>query len=160
MVDNIFNYEATTVCVNDTMRLGELLGRHLYKGDVLLLAGDLGSGKTIFTKGIAKGLGSDDLVRSPTFVIVAEYSANIPIYHMDLYRLSESSMFDNLFLEEYIYGDGVCIVEWPNQIANMFPDYSLQIQINHIDDLTRHIVILGSSMRHKDLFKELKRFRL
>ena len=100
MVDNIFNYEATTVCVNDTMRLGELLGRHLYKGDVLLLAGDLGSGKTIFTKGVAKGLGSDDLVRSPTFVIVAEYSANIPIYHMDLYRLSESSMFDNLFLEE------------------------------------------------------------
>ena len=79
---------------------------------------------------------------------------------MDLYRLSESSMFDNLFLEEYIYGDGVCIVEWPNQIANMFPDYSLQIQINHIDDLTRYIVIIGSSMRHKDLFEELKRFRL
>ena len=102
MTQDIFNYDITTYDVNDTIKLGELLGKYVDKGDVLLLSGDLGAGKTVFTKGVVTGLGSGDIARSPTFVIVAEYSARIPIYHMDLYRLSESTMFDNMFLEEYI----------------------------------------------------------
>ncbi|MFL2755956.1 MAG: tRNA (adenosine(37)-N6)-threonylcarbamoyltransferase complex ATPase subunit type 1 TsaE [Dehalococcoidia bacterium] len=152
----VFNYDTTTRSVNDTIKLGELLGTYLDKGDVLLLSGDLGAGKTVFTKGVVAGLGSKDIARSPTFVIVAEYAARIPIYHMDLYRLSESSMFDNMFLEEYIYGDGLCIVEWPNQISGMFPEYSLRIQIDLIDDLSRKINIQGSNIRHNDFFMKLK----
>ena len=152
----VFNYDTTTRSVNDTIKLGELLGTYLDKGDVLLLSGDLGAGKTVFTKGVVAGLGSKDIARSPTFVIVAEYAARIPIYHMDLYRLSESSMFDNMFLEEYIYGDGLCIVEWPNQISGMFPEYSLRIQIDLIDDLSRKINIQGSNIRHNDFFMKLQ----
>ena len=152
----VFNYDTITRSVNDTIKLGELLGTHLDKGDVLLLSGDLGAGKTVFTKGVVAGLGSKDIARSPTFVIVAEYAARIPIYHMDLYRLSESSMFDNMFLEEYIYGDGLCIVEWPNQISGMFPEYSLRIQIDLIDDLSRKINIQGSNIRHNDFFMKLR----
>ena len=152
----VFNYDTTTRSVNDTIKLGELLGTYLDKGDVLLLSGDLGAGKTVFTKGVVAGLGSKDIARSPTFVIVGEYAARIPIYHMDLYRLSESSMFDNMFLEEYIYGDGLCIVEWPNQISGMFPEYSLRIQIDLIDDLSRKINIQGSNIRHNDFFMKLK----
>ena len=156
MDQKVFNYETTAYSVNDTIKLGELLGNYVGSGDVLLISGDLGAGKTVLTKGVVKGLGSDDLARSPTFVIVAEYAANIPIYHMDLYRLSESSMFDNMFLEEYIYGDGVCIVEWPNQIPDMFPQYSIKIQINYVDEEIRHIKVQGSDIRHKYLFEKLK----
>ena len=122
----------------------------------MLISGDLGAGKTVLTKGVVKGLGSDDVARSPTFVIVAEYAARIPIYHMDLYRLSESTIFDNMFLEEYIYGDGLCIVEWPNQMSDMFPQYSIKIQINYVDEEIRHIKIQGSDIRHKYLFEKLK----
>ena len=156
MDQKVFNYETTAYSVNDTIKLGELLGNYVGSGDVLLISGDLGAGKTVLTKGVVKGLGSDDLARSPTFVIIAEYAASIPIYHMDLYRLSESSMFDNMFLEEYIYGDGVCIVEWPNQISDMFPQYSIKIQINYVDEGIRHIKVQGSDIRHKHLFEKLK----
>ena len=156
MDHKVFNYETTTYSVNDTIKLGELLGAFVDTGDVLLISGDLGAGKTVLTKGVVKGLGSDDVARSPTFVIVAEYAARIPIYHMDLYRLSESTIFDNMFLEEYIYGDGVCIVEWPNQMSDMFPQYSIKIQINYVDEEIRHIKIQGSDIRHKYLFEKLK----
>jgi tRNA threonylcarbamoyladenosine biosynthesis protein TsaE len=156
MDHKIFNYETTAYSVNDTIKFGELLGAYVDSGDVLLISGDLGAGKTVLTKGVVRGLGSDDVARSPTFVIVAEYAARIPIYHMDLYRLSESSMFDNMFLEEYIYGDGLCIVEWPNQIPDMFPQYSIKIQINYVDEEIRHIKVQGSDIRHKYLFEKLK----
>lgn len=156
MDHKVFNYETTTYSVNDTIKLGELLGAFVDTGDVLLISGDLGAGKTVLTKGVVKGLGSDDVARSPTFVIVAEYAARIPIYHMDLYRLSESTIFDNMFLEEYIYGDGLCIVEWPNQMSDMFPQYSIKIQINYVDEEIRHIKIQGSDIRHKYLFEKLK----
>ena len=160
MTQDIFNYDITTYDVNDTIKLGELLGKYVDKGDVLLLSGDLGAGKTVFTKGVVTGLGSGDIARSPTFVIVAEYSARIPIYHMDLYRLSESTMFDNMFLEEYIYGNGLCIVEWPNQMSDIFPDYSIKIHIDHIDDVTRKINIQGLDSPHTNLTENLKKFQV
>lgn len=103
------------------------LGPQLQAGDVLLLDGDLGAGKTSFTKGLAKGLGITDYVKSPTFTIVREYRhGRLPLYHMDLYRLEDGGAED-LGLEEYFEGDGVSVVEWPDFLGLSEPETYLMI---------------------------------
>lgn len=99
---------------------------HLAAGDVLLLDGDLGAGKTSFTKGLARGLGITDYIKSPTFTLIREYPAGrLPLYHMDLYRLEDGGAGD-LGLEEYFEGDGVSVVEWPDYLGEALPsDYLL-----------------------------------
>ena len=104
------------------------LGPQLQAGDVLLLDGDLGAGKTSFTKGLAKGLGITDYVKSPTFTIVREYRhGRLPLYHMDLYRLEDGGAED-LGLEEYFEGDGVSVVEWPDFLGLSEPDPNVDWQ--------------------------------
>ena len=104
---------------------------------MILLDGDLGSGKTCITQGLVRGIGSEDIVRSPTFVIIAEYTADVPIYHMDLYRLEEFEQIDDLQLDEYLHGDGICIVEWANRAPYEFPEDSFLIQFETLGDTTR-----------------------
>ena len=120
----------------DTIRIGEILGQLLDMGDVVLLSGDLGAGKTWLTQGIVKGLDSKDIARSPTFVIVAEYAGRLPIYHMDLYRLDRMQGVDDLYLDEYLYGDGICVIEWPPWDASILPVRSLLVEIDKIDEET------------------------
>mgnify|MGYP001167851970 CR=1 FL=1 len=127
--------------VPTTHKIGHIIGSCLGEGDVVLLNGDLGSGKTCLTQGIARGLGSDDNVRSPTFVIVAEYAGLIPIYHIDLYRLEKIDNIDCLYLDEYLYGEGVCIIEWSDRTPNSFPLGSFAISLEKVNQTTRAIQV-------------------
>ena len=98
--------------VEETRRLGMLLGGTLAAGDVVLLTGDLGAGKTAFTQGIGAGLGVTDTINSPTFTILKEYAGRVPLYHFDLYRIEDPDELPALGFEDYFGGDGVCVVEW------------------------------------------------
>jgi tRNA threonylcarbamoyladenosine biosynthesis protein TsaE len=117
--------------VEETMELGAKLAGRLKKGDLVALIGDLGSGKTVFTKGIAKGLGVKKVsyVNSPTFVIIKEYAGRIPLYHFDLYRLDRSSVIDAENFEEYFYGDGVTVVEWADKIRKILPERRIEVRM-------------------------------
>ena len=107
----------------DTLNLGKKIGDVLKPGDILLLEGDLGAGKTTFTQGLAEGLGVDEFVNSPTFVIINEYfSGHLPLYHMDLYRLEDEAQLYDLGVEEYFFGNGVSVVEWPEFALSLLPE--------------------------------------
>ena len=105
-------YTIETNNENETLALAQKLGELVQARDVILLEGDLGAGKTTFTKGLALGLGIEQVVKSPTYTIIREYTkGRLPLYHMDVYRLEEAGS-DEMGLEEYFYGDGVSVVEW------------------------------------------------
>ena len=115
----------------ETMELGERLGREARCGDIFLLSGDLGCGKTVFAKGFAKGLGIDEPVTSPTFTIVQEYSGGrLRLYHFDVYRIADPDEMEMIGYEEYFYGDGVCLVEWSELIDELIPDEAVRINIS------------------------------
>ena len=133
------------------------LGPHLQAGDVLLLDGDLGAGKTSFTKGLAKGLGITDYVKSPTFTIIREYRhGRLPLYQMDLYRLEDGGAED-LGLEEYFEGDGVSVVEWPDFLGLSEPETDLLIHFQKDDnsDTTRHLELVPRGPRYEALLQSL-----
>jgi tRNA threonylcarbamoyladenosine biosynthesis protein TsaE len=113
-----------------TIKAGERLAHKLTKGDVVALYGDLGSGKTTFTKGIGKGLGVKDVrrINSPSFVLIKEYSAKFPIYHIDLYRLDNLQDIEDIAIEEYIYGDGIAIIEWAEKIKMLMPEKHIAVR--------------------------------
>ena len=131
----------------DTIEIGRILGTSLHEGDVVLLDGELGCGKTCITQGLILGMGSDDFARSPTFVIVAEYKGKFPIYHMDLYRLDKLSIHDDHSLDELIYGEGVSIIEWPGRSKDLFPDESILIEFKRLDEYSRVLKISASQIR-------------
>jgi len=117
-----------------TEDLGERIGRALGPGLVVALFGELGAGKTTFTKGLARGLGSSDLVHSPTFNLIHEHRGRTPIYHFDLYRLKSSVELEDLGYEEYFYGEGVSIIEWPEKCLGLLPADHIEIRISGQDD--------------------------
>lgn len=113
----------------ETILIGKKLARGLKPGDVIALSGDLGSGKTTFTKGVGEGLGVKDprRINSPTFVLIREYKGRIPLYHFDLYRLDSVKDIEDLAIEEYIYGDGVTIIEWAEKIKEILPKERISV---------------------------------
>lgn len=115
----------------ETQALGEKLGKTLKQGDVIALIGDLGTGKTCLTQGIARGVGiaSGEIVSSPSYILINEYNGTVPIYHIDLYRLENIEEIAELGLSEYIEGNGICIIEWAERMANELPDTCIQIHI-------------------------------
>lgn len=116
----------------DTRAFGLELGKSLKPGTVLALIGDLGTGKTTLTKYIAEGLGVAEMLTSPTFTIVREYhSGRLPLYHFDVYRLESADDLFEIGAEEYLYGGGVSIVEWADQVAEILPDETLCIFIEY-----------------------------
>ena len=123
-----------------TISLGEALGKQLTAGDVLVLDGDLGAGKTTFTKGLAKGLAIPDIIKSPTFTIIHEYhDGRLPLYHMDAYRL-ENGGGEDLGLEEYFDSDGVSVVEWAEFVEDELPDDFLAIHFKRTADENKRIL--------------------
>lgn len=114
----------------ETFEIGRLLGEKASKGDVYCLVGDLGVGKTVFTKGFALGLGVQEAVTSPTFTIINEYDdGRLPFYHFDVYRIEDLYEMEEIGYEEYFYGDGVTFVEWADLIKDLIPKSSRWIEI-------------------------------
>lgn len=136
----------------ETIELGNKIGSLLAAGDVVLLTGDLSAGKTTITKGIGQALGVKRIINSPTFTIVKVYKGNIPLYHLDLYRLD--GLNNDFDLEEYIESDGVCVIEWPFQVKEILPKEYLLITLNRLDEDKRSISIEGIG-RYEKIIKEL-----
>ena len=113
-----------------TYELGLAMGREARPGEVYTLIGDLGVGKTVFTKGLAAGLGIQEPVSSPTFTILQEYEeGRLPFYHFDVYRIGDVEEMDEIGYEDYFYGDGVCLIEWADLIREILPDHYKEIRI-------------------------------
>lgn len=131
----------------ETQSLGVKIGEKLRPGDVIALIGDLGTGKTCLTQGIARGVGiaPDEVVSSPSYILINEYNGNIPIYHIDLYRIETEAEIAELGLGEYVYGDGICIIEWADRMDEALPDNCITIHMTWIDEYTRSITIQHSS---------------
>ena len=114
----------------DTGRLGEALAQAAKPGQIYCLEGDLGVGKTVFTQGYAHGLGIEGPVTSPTFTIVQEYEeGRLPLYHFDVYRLADPEELEEIGYEEYFFGEGVCLIEWPSRVEELIPEDALRITI-------------------------------
>lgn len=140
-----------------TFQLGYKLGGLLSKGDVVCLTGDLGAGKTTLSKAIAKGLGVEEDVTSPTFTLIHEYMGRLPLYHFDVYRIRKVEEMEELGYEEYFYGDGVCLIEWASLIEELIPIEHLWIHITKGDgEQNREIEIKGTTEHFKRIIEELK----
>ena len=119
-----------TFSEKETRALGEELGRQAVPGSLYTLTGDLGTGKTVFTQGFARGLGITEHVNSPTFTIVQEYDGGrLPFYHFDVYRIGDLEEMDEIGYEDYFYGDGVCLIEWAELIEELLPPKRTAIRI-------------------------------
>ncbi|MCL0031982.1 tRNA (adenosine(37)-N6)-threonylcarbamoyltransferase complex ATPase subunit type 1 TsaE [Dehalococcoidia bacterium] len=116
---------------DETQEIGFCIGQNVQSGDVILLSGELGSGKTCLTQGIARGLGVEGYVRSPTFVLVSEHQGRIPLYHMDIYRLNDISEVLGIGLDEYMEGSGVSVIEWADKAIEAFPSDCLAIKFTY-----------------------------
>lgn len=120
-----------TFSEEETFALGEKIGKEAKPGQVYTLLGDLGVGKTVFTQGVAKGLGITEAICSPTFTIVQVYEdGRMPFYHFDVYRIGDIEEMDEIGYEDYFYGDGISFVEWANLIEELIPDNRIQITIS------------------------------
>lgn len=143
----------------ETIRLGRLLGELLVPGDVVALIGDLGAGKTTIAKGIACGAGVEDEeeITSPTFVLVNEYWGRFPVYHADLYRLQEAGEVEDLGWEEFIFGDGIAMMEWAEKIPGILPEDRLEVRLLWIGAEERKVWITGKGARGKHTVRLLQR---
>lgn len=128
MKSDIKIYE--TLSPEETLEVGKELGKASVAGQVYALVGDLGVGKTVFTKGFAEGLGIEEAVNSPTFTILQIYDeGRIPLYHFDVYRIEEPEEMEEIGFDEYVEGDGVCLIEWAGRIADILPENIIVIRI-------------------------------
>jgi tRNA threonylcarbamoyladenosine biosynthesis protein TsaE len=144
-----------------TERVGQRLGELLRQGDLVLLVGTFGAGKTHLVKGLARGLGSDDLVTSPSFVLVNEYRAGraqrgTRIYHVDLYRIAEEDELATIGLDELWSGDGVCLIEWPERAGAHIPADHLAVHIEHLSETKRRIRFVPHGRRYVDVVSAFK----
>lgn len=141
---------------NETKAIAAELAQYLEAGDILLLEGDLGAGKTTFTKGLAEGLGIKRVIKSPTYTLIREYNdGRLPLYHMDVYRLEETGGTD-LGLEEYFEGEGVSVVEWATFIPEDIPEQHLEIHLERAgsDLMEREITFIPKGVRFETLLKD------
>ncbi len=144
-----------------TERIGQRLGEQFQAGDLILLIGDFGVGKTHLVKGVARGLESADLVTSPSFVIVNEYRAGrsrraMPIYHADLYRIAEVAELSTVGLDELWAGDGVCLIEWPEHAGALLPAEHLAIHMQHLSETKRRLRLAPHGPRYVALLDRFK----
>lgn len=138
---------------DSTILLAKELTNHLHQGSVITLTGNLGAGKTTFTKGIAEGLDIRRPITSPTFTIIKEYEGRIPLYHMDTYRLENSE--EDIGFEEYFYSDGVTVIEWAEFIEDYLPEDRLNITFVHVDENIRQITFQTASEQYISMIKNI-----
>ena len=154
--DDIRYLELVSQSPEDTRRLGTRIGELASPGDVYLLTGNLGTGKTCLTQGIAWGLGIEEYTASPSFVIVRELYGRLPLYHIDLYRLEHLEEIAELGLDDYLYGRGVCVVEWAERGLSLLPAEHLLIEIGFLSDTGRHLKLKPSGQRYQEIARQLK----
>ncbi|HEY7832175.1 MAG TPA: tRNA (adenosine(37)-N6)-threonylcarbamoyltransferase complex ATPase subunit type 1 TsaE [Ktedonobacterales bacterium] len=140
-----------------TRRIGAVLGGLCQPGDLILLEGDLGAGKTALTQGIGGGLGVTGTINSPTFTLVKEYPGRLPLYHFDLYRLDGPADVDALGLDDYLDAGGVCVVEWAERAAALWPDRWLRVRIQVAGTRARRLLLDGAGARGHALCQALHR---
>lgn len=148
-------FELDTTNSEETSQFAAKLAGFLKPGDVIALEGDLGAGKTTFTKGLAKGLEIKKTVNSPTFTIIKEYRGKLPLYHMDVYRVADA--FEDLGFDEYFEGDGVTVVEWAHLIEEQLPSERLTIFLYRDEGDKRKMVLTPKGERYEHLCKEIFR---
>jgi tRNA threonylcarbamoyladenosine biosynthesis protein TsaE len=151
---------STTIDLPDlaaTESFGRRLGELLFPGAVVALVGPLGAGKTHLVRAVAEGLGVKNpaVVTSPTFVLIQEYPARLPIYHFDAYRLPGPREFAELGVDEYFHGDGVCLVEWADRVESTLPAEHLRIEIAIVDEHRRRFTIAAMGERYESLIEGL-----
>lgn len=142
--------------VEETIDLGRKLGKCLRAGVVVLLKGDLGAGKTHFSKGVALGLDITEHITSPTYNFINEYEGSLPLYHMDLYRLADEEEAYELGLEEYFLGSGVSLVEWPDRAESLLPDNLIEVKIaKGVIEEEREFTFTGIGPDEEKIIEEL-----
>ncbi len=141
----------------ETLQLGKAIGKLALPGDILLLVGQLGAGKTCLTQGIAYGLDINDYALSPTFVIMREMHGRLPLYHIDFYRLDNIAEISDLGLDDYLYGEGICVIEWADKGSAILPDDHLLIEIQWISEDERVFRITARGQRYQQLLDDLRK---
>ena len=139
-----------------TRRLGARLAELLRGGEVIALQGELGSGKTRWVQGMGYGLQVDVPVTSPTFILVNEYHGRLTLYHIDLYRIHQVNEVLTFGLDDYLCGDGVCAIEWPERVAGLLPADHLWITFHHLDDTRRRITMRAGGGFHRQLLRDFQ----
>jgi tRNA threonylcarbamoyladenosine biosynthesis protein TsaE len=139
-----------------TQKIGVRIGELALSGDIFLLVGGLGTGKTCLTQGIAWGLNIKEYALSPSFVIVRELHGRLPLYHIDLFRLDHIEEIEDLGLDDYLYGKGACVVEWAEKALSLLPREHLLIQIDFLSDTERSLQFKPRGKRYQQLLAQLK----
>jgi len=139
-----------------TQRIGARIGELALSGDIFLLVGRLGTGKTCLTQGIARGLNIKEYALSPSFVIMRELYGRLPLYHIDLFRLDHVEEIEELGLDDYLYGKGVCVVEWAEKGLSVLPTEHLLIQIDYLSDTERSFRLEPRGKRYLEILTQLK----
>ena len=150
------NLKLVTHSAEQTQKFGTAIGKLAEPGDIYLLVGDLGAGKTCLTQGIAYGLDIHEYTLSPSFVIMRELHGRLPLYHMDFYRLDNVAEISDLGLDDYLFGEGVCVIEWANKGLTVLPEDHLLIGIDYISDTERSFVIEPRGERYVRMLTKLK----
>lgn len=152
-------FTVLTQSEQETIELGCTLGALLEEGDVVALAGELGSGKTWFTKGIARGLGVSPsaVVTSPSFALVNEYPGRTTLFHMDIYRLGSLSELLSAGIEEYLHAGGVAVLEWADRWPEILPEQTLNVALAMVDEHSRRITLSGRHPRPASIIEEVRK---
>lgn len=132
----------------DTVMIGKLIGRTVAKGNIVALIGDLGTGKTCLTQGIARGMDVPAVypITSPTFTLINEYPGRLVLYHFDVYRLRGAKDLEDMGYEDYFYGDGVTVIEWAEKILPILPEGTLFVNLTYVDENVREIIFTGNDL--------------
>lgn len=153
------SFDVITHSPAQTGRVGERLGQLLRPGDVVCLQGSLGTGKTCLTQGIGKGLGASGVISSPTFVYINEYAPKDSgpyLYHVDLYRIRDYCDALSLGLDDYIYSDGVTVIEWAERAIEIIPEERLWISLSYLDFSKRALLFEATGARYIEILRELR----
>ena len=152
--------EIVSNSAEQTRKIGMKLGKLAAAGDIILMVGPLGAGKTCLTQGIARGLGIDEYTASPSFVLVREYRGKLPLYHIDLYRLDRIEEVTQLGLDDYLYSNGVCVVEWADKGLSVLPEEHLLIEMQIVSPMKRKLSFMPRGTRYLEMLSKLKSARL
>ena len=140
-----------------TQKFGVSIGELAQPGDNFLLVGDLGAGKTCLTQGIAWGLNIEEYAASPSFVVIRELKGRLPLYHIDFYRLDHLEEIAELGLDDYLYGNGVCVVEWAEKGLSLLPLEHLLIEMSYVSDTERSLKLKPGGKRYRKIVAQLKK---